>query len=142
MKKITGTCPECKCEITPAFNQGQFNRNLGFHLRSAHGILGATTDMEKKRLMSRHSYWRKQGHSEAEMKKMEVEYLEKKKRLAAAEAAGLIPVKKKKSGQVEPLELNQCPRCRSEFYQRLEGNESLLSLSYCPNCKIRFYYAE
>lgn len=62
---FTGKCdqPGCKSDITPATSQAQFNRNLGWHRRHAHGIQGESNTPEGRRRAALDRYYQK--HPEA-----------------------------------------------------------------------------
>ncbi len=51
----------CQQDITPAETQAQFNRNRGLHLRVVHGITGAASTPEGRRLVAKNRYRQKKG---------------------------------------------------------------------------------
>lgn len=86
----TGNCdhPGCGAAIRPAATQAQFNRNLGLHRRSAHGVVSTHNNPSRRR-----KYVRK----------------------PASEAT---PAKAKPAGEanVRPMFLSECPECHCRFY--------------------------
>lgn len=150
MSKVIGTCDICKREFTAKNEQG-LRQTLGFHKRRVHGIVGQFATPAGKRQAARQRHWKKAGHTDEEIIKMEAAFQEKEKRKLAEmppeeQAAQTRPYVRKKKIQSEtlPLGLKECPCCETAFFCRKAGNKDIepIRLTTCPCCSVRFYVAK
>lgn len=116
---VRGTCNICKWE-TEASDQGQVNRNLGWHKRTAHGIVGESSTPEGKRIRARARHWRNAGMSEAQIARREAEF-------QAKHGSNSTP-----QTNHEPTPSRKAPKV----------TESIEMVFICPKCHARVYVAE
>lgn len=125
-KQVTGRCDICNLPIT-ANNLAGVKRQIGFHKRKAHGILGATATPAGKRAIARTRHWRMKGLSPKEIKERERQFLEKHPESGNnnPETGGLIRKTKPKEDKTVPAYLCECPNpsCHCRFYMVIPGSK-------------------
>lgn len=109
--QIQGKCEICGVNIKSADNQAQYNRNLGLHKRTRHGIAGKkyvprkarNPEMENPELEIRVPQTREEINAERRRK-----YQENYRRLRKQQ--------QQPSSNVVPALLSQCCVCGARFY--------------------------
>lgn len=117
LSKYNAVCEICKRQFGHD-DENTLKRIVGFHKRSAHGIIGASNTPMARRIAARESYWRKQGYSPDRIAELREKYLAQEQ--SPAHTADEPVRKTKKATDAVPLALTECPLCHARFYYTQE----------------------